>query len=87
LHCSVGPKIEPGTEAEDKPQVRKGAWHGELLDRFNAQVAQLRPLRGFDRLVAAGFSEEDISNFRRQFHSQSSSNYLDVDIESDEDCM
>jgi len=69
LHCSVGPTLEAGTETEDNPP----------------QVAQLRPLRGFDRLVAAGFSEEDISNFRRQFHSQSSSNYLDIEIENDED--
>ncbi|KAG9315991.1 hypothetical protein JVU11DRAFT_3649 [Chiua virens] len=68
LHCSVGPKVEPGTESEDKPQV-----------------AQLQPLRGFDRLVTAGFSEEDISSFRRQFHSQSSSNYLDIEFENDED--
>ncbi|KAF8443166.1 DUF2407 C-terminal domain-containing protein [Boletus edulis BED1] len=50
-----------------------------------AQITQLRPLRGFDRLVTAGFSEEDISNFRRQFHSQSSSNYLDIDIENDDE--
>ncbi|KAN0074663.1 DUF2407 C-terminal domain containing protein [Tylopilus felleus] len=70
LHCSVGPQIEPGTETETEEKP---------------QVAQLRPLRGFDRLVAAGFSEEDISNFRRQFHSQSSSNYLDIEIENDED--
>ncbi|KAG8214392.1 hypothetical protein J3R82DRAFT_9385 [Butyriboletus roseoflavus] len=68
LHCSVGPRLDPGTEIEEKPQE-----------------AQLRPLRGFDRLVAAGFSEEDISNFRRQFHSQSSSNYLDIEFENDED--
>ena len=27
-----------------------------------------KPLRGFDRLTAAGFSEEDIANVRRQFH-------------------
>ncbi|KAH7885475.1 DUF2407 ubiquitin-like domain-containing protein [Phlebopus sp. FC_14] len=68
IHCSVGPKIEPGLEAEEKPQV-----------------AQLQTLRGFDRLATAGFSEEDIANFRRQFHSQSSSNYLDVEFENDEE--
>ncbi|KAF8549221.1 hypothetical protein OG21DRAFT_1500545 [Imleria badia] len=62
------------------PKIELGA---ETED--TQQVAQLRPLRGFDRLVAAGFSEEDISNFRRQFHSQSSSNYLDIEIENDED--
>jgi len=32
------------------------------------ETAQLKPLRGFDRLTAAGFSEEDIANVRRQFH-------------------
>ncbi|KIM53458.1 hypothetical protein SCLCIDRAFT_1222777 [Scleroderma citrinum Foug A] len=67
LHCSVGPKIEPETEAEDMPQT-----------------VQIQPLRGFDRLATAGFSEEDIANFRRQFHSQSSSNYLDLAFENDE---
>ncbi|KAF9240263.1 hypothetical protein BU15DRAFT_87731 [Melanogaster broomeanus] len=49
------------------------------------RVAQLQPLRGFDRLATAGFSEEDIANFRRQFHSQSSSNYLDIEFDNDED--
>ncbi|KAG0700610.1 DUF2407 C-terminal domain-containing protein [Suillus ampliporus] len=73
LHCSVGPKIEPGDSEEEKPQAR-GSW-----------VAQLQPLRGFDRLAAAGFSEDDIANFRRQFHSQSSSNYLDIEFENEED--
>ncbi|KAL4073331.1 DUF2407 ubiquitin-like domain-containing protein [Scleroderma yunnanense] len=68
LHCSVGPKIEPGTEVEETPQA-----------------VQMQPLRGFDRLVTAGFSEEDIANFRRQFHSQSSSNYLDLAFENDEE--
>ncbi|KAH7924545.1 hypothetical protein BV22DRAFT_1112770 [Leucogyrophana mollusca] len=68
LHCSVGPVIEPGADAEEKPQE-----------------AQLQPLRGFDRLATAGFSEEDIANFRRQFHSQSSANYLDVEFENEEE--
>ncbi|KAG6837807.1 hypothetical protein H0H93_016175 [Arthromyces matolae] len=51
----------------------------------NLQTAQLQPVRGFDRLSSVGFSEEDIANFRRQFHSQSSSNYLDVDFETEEE--
>ncbi|KIK23496.1 hypothetical protein PISMIDRAFT_100371 [Pisolithus microcarpus 441] len=51
----------------------------------NPQVAQIQPLRGFDRLATAGFSEEDIANFRRQFHGQSSANYLDLAMESDDD--
>ncbi|EGN93980.1 hypothetical protein SERLA73DRAFT_189126 [Serpula lacrymans var. lacrymans S7.3] len=49
------------------------------------QTAQLQPLRGFDRLSTAGFSQEDIANFRRQFHSHSSSNFLDVDFQSEEE--
>jgi len=69
LHCSVGPKIESGEEGEDA----------------KTQMAQLQPLRGFDRLSAAGFSESDIANFRRQFHSQSSSNYLDTDFDTEEE--
>ncbi|KAG2082415.1 DUF2407 C-terminal domain-containing protein [Suillus cothurnatus] len=55
------------------------------IEEEKPQVAQLQPLRGFDRLAAAGFSEDDIANFRRQFHSQSSSNYLDIEFENEED--
>ncbi|TFK44449.1 DUF2407 C-terminal domain-containing protein [Crucibulum laeve] len=69
IHCSVGPKLEPGEEGDDG----------------KAQVAQLQPARGFDRLASVGFSEADIANFRRQFHSQSASNYLDVDFETEEE--
>ncbi|KAF8220591.1 hypothetical protein L208DRAFT_1333034 [Tricholoma matsutake] len=68
IHCSVGPKLEPGEEEVDK-----------------AQTAQLQPARGFDRLSSVGFSEADIASFRRQFHSQSSSNYLDIDFETEEE--
>ncbi|KIK23542.1 hypothetical protein PISMIDRAFT_455869 [Pisolithus microcarpus 441] len=49
------------------------------------QVAQIQPLSGFDRLATAGFSEEDIANFGRQFHGQSSANYLDLAMENDDD--
>ncbi|KAF8971062.1 DUF2407 ubiquitin-like domain-containing protein [Flammula alnicola] len=69
IHCSVGPVVNPG-EAEDEK---------------NVQTAQIQPARGFDRLASVGFSPEDIENFRRQFHSQSSSNYLDVDFETEEE--
>ncbi|KAG1723036.1 DUF2407 C-terminal domain-containing protein [Suillus paluster] len=62
------------------PQIEPGESEEE-----KPQVAQLQPLRGFDRLTAAGFSEEDIANFRRQFHSQSSLNYLDIEFENEED--
>jgi len=43
-------------------------------------------VRGFDRLAVAGFSDADIASFRRQFHNQSSSNYLDMDFETEEEC-
>ncbi|KAJ6497785.1 DUF2407 ubiquitin-like domain-containing protein [Mycena sanguinolenta] len=49
------------------------------------QKAQLQPARGFDRLASVGFSEADIANFRQQFHSQSASNYLDTDFETEEE--
>jgi len=49
------------------------------------QTTQIKPLRGFDRLASAGFTEEDIVNIRRQFHSQSSGDYLDGDFASEED--
>jgi hypothetical protein len=32
-----------------------------------------------------GFSDADIANFRRQFHNQTSSNYLDIDFETEEE--
>ncbi|KAG6920028.1 hypothetical protein DXG01_010096 [Tephrocybe rancida] len=69
MHCSVGLTLEPG-EAEEEGRT---------------QTAQLQPARGFDRLASVGFSETDIANFRRQFHSQSSSNYLDDDFETEEE--
>lgn len=68
LHCSVGPKMEPGEEDDTK-----------------VQKAQLKPLRGFDRLAAAGFTAEDIANIRSQFHSQSSRDFLDQEFTNDED--
>ncbi|KAL5512674.1 hypothetical protein ACEPAG_2940 [Sanghuangporus baumii] len=70
LHCSVG--VEVG-ENEDE-------------DEEHVQQSQIKPLRGFDRLAAAGFSEEDIANFRRTFHSRSAMNYLDSEpLGDDED--
>ncbi|KAF9528473.1 DUF2407 C-terminal domain-containing protein [Crepidotus variabilis] len=69
IHCSVGPVIEP-EEAEEGEQQ---------------QATQIKPPRGFDRLTAVGFSPEDIENFRRQFHSQSSANYLDHDFQTEEE--
>ncbi|GJE91718.1 DUF2407 ubiquitin-like domain-containing protein [Phanerochaete sordida] len=68
LHCSVGPKLEPGEEEETK-----------------VQKAQLKPLRGFDRLAAAGFSQEDIANIRSQFHANSAGDYLDNEFNTEEE--
>ncbi|KAF8739446.1 hypothetical protein AX14_009619 [Amanita brunnescens Koide BX004] len=69
LHCSVGPSFEPGEEEDDG----------------KTQTAQIKPQRGFDRLASMGFSESDIANFRRQFHSRSLMNYLDLDFETEEE--
>ena len=57
------------------------------LHSTTSKTAQIQPIRGFDRLASVGFSPEDIENFRRQFHSQSSSNYLDLDFETEEECQ
>ena len=52
------------------------------------QEAQIKPLRGFDRLGAAGFSEDDILNFRRQFHSRSSADYIaTAEFPTEEECV
>ncbi|KAF4577294.1 hypothetical protein EYR40_009346 [Pleurotus pulmonarius] len=71
IHCSVGPKMDPSEEEAE-----------ESMD----QSGQLQPARGFDRLVALGFSEDDVNNFRQQFHSHSNANYLDsTDFETEEE--
>ncbi|TFY76141.1 hypothetical protein EWM64_g7871 [Hericium alpestre] len=63
LHCSVGRELAEGEEEEEEREP---------------QTAQIRPLRGFDRLTAAGFSPADIVNFRRQFHMRTSEDYLSM---------
>ncbi|KAF8517414.1 DUF2407 C-terminal domain-containing protein [Hysterangium stoloniferum] len=68
LHCSVGPVMEVGEED----------------DGGTTQATQIQPLRGFDRLQAAGFSEEDIASIRRQFHSEASSNLLDSEVDGED---
>lgn len=103
MHCSVGPKLEPGEESQEERQqvclVCSCLYCASLgpyqpccvcipsIGLSTLKTAQLQPARGFDRLAAVGFSEEDIANFRRQFHSQSSSNYLDIDFDTEEECM
>ncbi|KDR75269.1 hypothetical protein GALMADRAFT_249265 [Galerina marginata CBS 339.88] len=69
VHCSVGPAMAPDEEEDDS----------------RTQTAQIQLVRGFDRLASLGFSPEDIDNFRRQFHSQSSSNYLDLEFSTEEE--
>ncbi len=62
------------------------AWLTTLADRV-PQEAQIKPLRGFDRLASAGFSEEDILNIRRQFHSRSVADYLSAaEFPTEEEC-
>ena len=54
---------------------------------FLHQEAQIKPLRGFDRLASAGFSDEDILNIRRQFHSRSVADYLSTaEFPTEEEC-
>ncbi|OBZ68645.1 DSC E3 ubiquitin ligase complex subunit 3 [Grifola frondosa] len=62
------------------PQMSEGE-----EEEGKVQTAQLKPLRGFDRLAAAGFSEQDIANIRLQFHTHSAGDYLDQDFENEEE--
>jgi len=80
LHCSVGPKIEKEAKAVKKAgkmdAPRGGGAEGreedgEEEEETETQQPQLQPLRGFDQLVDAGFSREDIAGMRRQFHASS----------------
>jgi hypothetical protein len=86
LHCSVGPPLSEGEEDDDaQAQARQLPYIFSFADDVGGprrgcfslhQEAQIKPLRGFDRLASAGFSEEDILNIRRQFHSRSAADYL-----------
>ncbi len=102
LHCSVGPQLKKGEVEDEKVQVRVlylpscypprcMEAHGRMCTILNRsclllQTAQLKPLRGFDRLAAAGFSEQDIANIRLQFHTHSAGDYLDQEFDDQEDC-
>ncbi|KIK68986.1 hypothetical protein GYMLUDRAFT_153057 [Collybiopsis luxurians FD-317 M1] len=71
LHCSIGQKLETSDSEGDEGKE---------------QVSQIQPARGFDRLASLGFTEEEIAGIRRQFHNQSTSNFLDDrDFDLDED--
>ncbi|KAI5981715.1 hypothetical protein EDD15DRAFT_2331104 [Pisolithus albus] len=79
-HPSAQPSMITWLHCSVGPVIERGTESEEI-----PQVAQIQPLSGFDRLATAGFSEEDIANFRRQFHGQSSANYLDLPFENDDD--
>ncbi len=94
LHCSVGPQMIEGEEDETKIQASLmllpspspvGLCLRSRCLIVLPQTAQLKPLRGFDRLAAAGFSEQDIANIRMQFHAHSAGDYLDQDFTSEEE--
>lgn len=77
-------------QRERTKAIYRYATTGNILREAEAnvytQTAQLKPLRGFDRLAAAGFSEEDIANIRLQFHTHSARDYLDQEFDDQEDC-
>lgn len=89
LHCSIGAEMEEEKEETDERAAQVS--YSKSIARQHSNVgikAQIKPLRGFDRLAAAGFSEEDIASFRRTFHSQTSGDYLDEEpLGEDQDCM
>ena len=77
IHCSIGAEVSDNETEEDRIQVSARSnvyFHAYVSHRliyhhvWGLETAQLKPLRGFDRLTTAGFSEEDIANVRRQFH-------------------
>ncbi|KZT09180.1 uncharacterized protein LAESUDRAFT_647550 [Laetiporus sulphureus 93-53] len=81
---SVGSKVQNANNIWLHCSVGPQMTDGEE-EEHSLQTAQLKPLRGFDRLAAAGFSEQDIANIRLQFHAHSAGDYIDQDFESDED--
>ena len=88
LHCSVGPELgsEEAEDGEDG-QVRSLARRDRPdANTDNAQTTQIRPLRGFDRLAGAGFSEADIANFRRQFHAGAADSLALAEFSTQEEC-
>jgi hypothetical protein len=75
------------TFADDEPLHHHSAYNCTVTVTVYLQEAQIKPLRGFDRLAAAGFSEDDTLNFRRQFHSRSSADYISTaEFPTEEEC-
>lgn len=74
LHCSIGAE-ETEAETEASTQAVSVPTQNAVLpvtDALNGQKEEAmteapEPLRGFDRLQTAGFTEEDIETIRRQF--------------------
>lgn len=61
LQCSVGEPVDPNIEVGEEAGAERSQ-EGPSDPR--------RRLTGFDRLAEAGFSEEDIEQVRRQFHTE-----------------
>lgn len=60
VHCAVADLQLPPPSVHDQAQE----------DRRDTLAPNIIPNVGFDRLREAGFSEEDIVNFRQQFHNR-----------------
>lgn len=98
IHGSSIPVIVDGTitstreQSEDEVDLVANQHQEEEQQQQEEDVEEQeeeqegRPLSGFDRLAEAGFSEEDIEQVRRQFHSEhqfisSPTGYIDTDEE------
>lgn len=71
LHCSIGAEMAAEDEEEAPQPVSVASTlllRSVLIDVFRKKE-QTTPLRGFDRLQTAGFTEDEIETIRRQFRS------------------
>ncbi|KIK23484.1 hypothetical protein PISMIDRAFT_66500, partial [Pisolithus microcarpus 441] len=85
-HCVTSTSEESHPPAQSSMMTWLHCSVGPAVERDmeSEETPQIQPLKGFDRLATAGFSEEDNANIRRQFHGQSSANYLDLAMENDD---
>jgi hypothetical protein len=84
VHCAVGQPLEEGEDEDVGAPVRPMLpSKAPVCSLGDAQAPQMRPLRGFDRLAAAGFSEEDIEGMRSHFHSRQRSYALSGALDLD----
>ncbi|KNF06173.1 hypothetical protein PSTG_00682 [Puccinia striiformis f. sp. tritici PST-78] len=78
--------IREQSEDEGDTVVNQEEHQDQEEEEDQDQDQEGRPLSGFDRLAEAGFSEEDIEQVRRQFHSEhqfisSPTGFVDTDEE------